>query len=192
MMLLILALVVAFALAQTLVIERLWREQRRARNELEEVYQQVDALAVSVDRQVLTQEQINDQLKPVAAAIKESNQVVVETMDALVETVRAAKAERRQLRDLIEKSSALRSALPVEVAAQVEQIVRDKPAPAKAAVDVRQPAVKPEAPIEWPETNGQLDITAVARRQGKSRSEVALAQRLGRTASTTMKRRAIG
>lgn len=199
MMLLILALVVAFALAQTLVIERLWREQRRARDELDEVYQQVDALAVAVDRQVLTQEQINDQIKPVAAAIRESNQLVVETMDSLVETVRAAKNERRQLRDLIEKSAALRAALPVETAAQVEEIVKGRPEPARERerVDIRQPAVKPAAeaaaPIDWPDTNERLDITAVARRQGKSRSEVALAQRLGRTvAATNTKRRAIG
>src|SRR5690606_31690918 len=163
MMLLILALVVAFALAQTLVIERLWREQRRARDELDEVYQQVDALAVAVDRQVLTQEQINDQIKPVAAAIRESNQLVVETMDSLVETVRAAKNERRQLRDLIEKSAALRAALPVETAAQVEEIVKGRPEPARERerVDIRQPAVKPAAeaaaPIDWPDTNERLD-----------------------------------
>jgi hypothetical protein len=200
MMWLILALIGAFALTQTLVIERLWRDQRRARRELEEVYQQVDALAVAVDRQVLTQEQINDQIKPVAAAIKESNQLVVETMDSLVQTVRAAKTERRQLRDLIERSADLRSALPVEAAAEVDTIMSREPRrepegepermPAPA-LDVRQPAEEPETPLNWPETNGRLDITAMARRSGKSRSEVALAQRLGRTVPPN-KRRAIG
>ncbi len=182
---LILALVVAFAVVQSLVIERLWRDQRRTRGELDEVYQQVDALAVAVDRQILTQEQINDQIKPVAAAIRESNQIVVETMDSLVDTVRAAKAERRQLRDLIEKSTSSRTPGAVD---REEQIAGEPPV--QQAVEIRQPAEEPSAPISWPETNGRLDITAVARKSGRSRSEVALAQRLGRT--VVQKKRAIG
>ncbi|MEZ4520609.1 MAG: hypothetical protein R3A46_03035 [Thermomicrobiales bacterium] len=72
---LVLALVVAFAVAQSLIIERLWRDQRRTRGELDELYEQVDALAVAVDRQVLTQEQIHDQIKPVAAAIREATRL---------------------------------------------------------------------------------------------------------------------
>jgi Flp pilus assembly CpaE family ATPase len=88
---LVLALVVAFALAESLVIERLWRDQRRTRQEFDELFDQVDALAIAVDRQVLTQEQMQDQIKPAVAAIRESNQVVVETMDQLVGTIREAK-----------------------------------------------------------------------------------------------------
>ena len=164
----VLALVVAFATVQSLVIERLWRDQRRTRNEMDELFEQVDALAVAVDRQVLTQEQINDQIKPVAQAIRESNQVVVETMDSLVGTVREAKAERRKLRDLIAKTGA---ALPVD---ETPGAGADTPDPIDEILD--QPA-----PISWPDTNGRLDITAAARKQGRSRSEVALAQRLGRT-----------
>lgn len=180
MMWLVLALIVAFAVIQSMVIERLFREQRRARNELDEIYQQVDALAVAVDRQVLTQEQINDQIKPVAAAIRESNQMVVETMDSLVNTVRAAKAERERLTDLIEQSSAKRAALKPEPAAPAE--------PERPATPQPQPPAQPEAPpseqqapIAWPEVADRLDITAVARKAGRSRSEIALAQRLGRT-----------
>jgi hypothetical protein len=182
---LILALVMAFAVIQSLVIERLWRDQRRTRGELDEVYQQVDALSVAVDRQVLTQEQIHDQIKPVAAAIRESNQMVVETMDSLVDTVRAAKAERRQLRDLIDKAAGSRASGAVEIA---EQAAVEPGAP--PAVEIGQPAEEPSAPLSWPDTNGRLDITAVARKSGRSRSEVALAQRLGRTVA--QKKRALG
>jgi hypothetical protein len=178
MMWLVLALIIAFAVTQSMVIERLWRDQRRTRRELDEVYQQVDALAIAVDRQVLTQEQINDQIKPVAAAIRESNQMVVETMDSLVNTVRAAKTERQRLSELIEKSAAKRSALKPEQAAPAEP---ERPAGTQAQPQPEPQTNEQQAPITWPDVADRLDITAVARKAGRSRSEVALAQRLGRT-----------
>lgn len=170
MILLVLALLVAFVLAESLIIERLWRDQRRTRQEFDELYDQVDALAIAVDRQVLTQEQMQDQIKPAVAAIKESNQVVVETMDQLVGTIREAKAERRKLRDLIANASAGISSL------------EDGSGVAETSSPASQEEEKPAEPqpISWPETNGRLDITAVARQEGRSRSEIALAQRLGR------------
>ena len=179
---LVLSLVVAFALAETLIIERLWRDQRRTRGELDELYDQVDALAIAVDRQVLTQEQLHDQIKPVVAAVRESNQVVVETMDSLVGTVREAKAERRKLRDLIANASA-----GVLQPAPVDDAITDD-----IDRNVTELETKPQnpPPISWPETNGKVDITAVARKAGRSRSEVALAERLGRTIPT--KKRATG
>jgi hypothetical protein len=168
---LVLALVVAFALAESVVIERLWRDQRRTRQEFDELFDQVDALAIAVDRQVLTQEQMQDQIKPAVVAIRESNQVVVETMDQLVGTIREAKAERRKLRDLIANAGGS--------VAMVEDVPTEEQTEEPAPVPDMEPRNPP--PISWPETNGRLDITAVARKEGRSRSEVALAQRLGRT-----------
>jgi hypothetical protein len=179
MMWLILALILAFAVMQSMVIERLFREQRRTRRELDETYQQLDALAVAVDRQVLTQEQINDQIKPIAAAIRESNQMVVETMDSLVNTVRAAKAERQRLSELIEKTAASRATARSEPGPTAAQRTPE-PAPPPPAPPVEQTSEQ-HAPIAWPDVADRLDITAVARKAGRSRSEIALAQRLGRT-----------
>lgn len=182
MMWLVLALVVAFALTEALLIERLWRDQRRTRQEFDELYDQVDALAIAVDRQVLTREQMQDQIKPAVAAIRESNQVVVETMDALVGTIREAKAERRKLRDLIANTG------PEVVTA--ENAPAEQAAQAHAPETATKPAPASPEPISWPDTNGRVDITAVARKEGRSRSEVALAQRLGRTIPA--KKRATG
>ncbi len=178
MMWLIFALVMAFAVAEAILIERLWRDQRQTRQEFDELYDQVDALAVAVDRQVLTQEQMQDQIKPAVDAIRESNQVVVETMDALVGTIREAKSERRKLRDLIANN-----AQDIATVEDADELPVTAPAP--AAAQSSEPA-----PISWPDTNGRLDVTAAARQSGRSRSEVALAHRLGRTMPA--KKRATG
>ena len=98
---LVLTLVVALAMTESFVIERLWRDHRRMRREIEDLLDQVDQVAGAVDQQLLTQDQIDDRIKPLNAALRESNDVLVETIDSLVASVREAKAERRRLRDLI-------------------------------------------------------------------------------------------
>ncbi|CAN5666545.1 hypothetical protein BH23CHL2_BH23CHL2_28630 [soil metagenome] len=165
---LVVALVVTFAVTQSLVIERLWRDQRRTRSELDAVSDQAEALAVAVERQLLTQDQIDERIKPVAAAIRESNQVVVETMDALVSTVREAKAERRKLRDLIATASAGRQ----DSNDDQDVTIPSQPQPVNVSA-----GESPAGPISWPETASGIDITAPARNPGRSRSDLALAGR---------------
>ncbi len=179
---LVFSLVVAFALAESLLIERLWRDHRRTRGELDELFDQVDTLAIAVDRQILTQEQLHNQAKPVVAAVRESNKVVAETMDALIGTVREAKAERRKLRDLIAHAGAAMT--PLESASGVTHNGFDRP-----AVALETEPQNPE-PISWPETNGRMDITTAIRREGRSQTDVAVAERPGR--SIPAKKRAVG
>jgi hypothetical protein len=178
---LVFSLVVAFALAESLLIERLWRDQRRTRGELDELFDQVDTLAIAVDRQILTQEQLHNQVKPVVAAVRESNKVVAETMDALVGTVREAKAERRKLRDLIAHASA--AVTPLESSSGSTQDDFDRSA-AALETEPQNPA-----PISWPGANGRMDITAAIRREGRP-TDVAVAERPGRTLPA--KKRATG
>lgn len=165
---LVIALAVAFAVTQSLVIERLWRDQRRTRSELDAVSDQAEALAVAVERQLLTQDQIDERIKPVAAAIRESNQVVVETMDALVGTVREAKAERRKLRDLIATASAERQ----DANDEQDATIASQPQPVSVSA-----SESPASPISWPETASAIDITTPARKPGRSRSDLAHAGR---------------
>ncbi|MEZ4520610.1 MAG: hypothetical protein R3A46_03040 [Thermomicrobiales bacterium] len=103
-------------------------------------------------------------------------------MDSLVGTIRDAKTERRKLRDLIEKAGPL--------LASSGQSREDEGEPETRQPEPTQSNEKSPVPISWPDTGGRVDITAVARKQGRSRSEVALAERLGRTMAS--KKRATG
>ena len=162
---LVLALVVAFAILQSIVIERLFRDQRRALNDLDAMEEQFDALAVVVDRQVLSQSQLQDQARPVAEAIRESNKVVAETVESLLGSIREAKAERRKLSTLIAQGR------------EVEELTNSsdvEPAQPVPAVNGRRSTTEP---IAWPETERPPDVTPVVRVERRGRGNVVVTER---------------
>jgi hypothetical protein len=63
----------------------------------------------------------------------------------------------------------------------------ERPASAQAQPQPEPQTNEQQAPIAWPDVADRLDITAVARQAGRSRSEIALAQRLGRTVGARKK-----
>lgn len=164
---LLVALLAAFATMQTIVIERLYREKRKADRAFDEFSEQFDALALVVDRQVLTQKQFEEQTKPVAAAIRETNTILSESTEALLGSIREAKTERRKLEALIAATASADMSRTTEKQAPISEsseTVTDE--------NVDRPAPRP---LPWPEA--EKDVTLVAGKQRRNRPEVVIAER---------------
>ena len=161
---LVLALIVAFAVVQSIVIERLFRDQRRTLKDLDAMEEQFDALATVVDHQVLSQAQIEDQARPVAEAIRESNKVVAETVDSLLGSIREAKAERRRLSTLIAEVREGNSPTTPPVSRP------DQPTP---ALNGHRPTTEP---ITWPEVDRSPIVAPVVKVERRGRGNVVVTE----------------
>jgi Na+-transporting methylmalonyl-CoA/oxaloacetate decarboxylase gamma subunit len=164
---LLLVLLVAFATMQTIVIERLYREKRRADKAFDEFSEQFDALASVVDRQILTQEQIEDQTKPVAAAIRETSTILTESTEALLGSIREAKTERRKLEALIAATAS------ADMSRTSEKHVPSSETGEANSEEIGNNKRMPN-PLPWPDA--EKDVTSIAGKPRRVRPEVVITE----------------